>query len=144
MTVFTAFATYHQCPACGAGFATTHYPDHGDRRCPYDGVAPQDIPAPVEIEAAVEPTKEYPHRLTGKTSRTYLNIEAFEGDQLSPIYSYSRGMNVGVGGRWSRYATGEPVRRATLNELRRMDRDTIVKLRAQYPDARIVVQRVRL
>lgn len=41
--------------------------------------------------------------------------------------SYFRSMNVGVGGRDCNIAPGEGVRRATLAELRRKDRDFIAK-----------------
>lgn len=68
----------------------------------------------------------------------YISIEVVLPDGHVPV-SYSRGMNVGVGGRHlaCSIAPGEPVRRATLNEIRRKDRVQVVEMLASFPTGRI-------
>lgn len=80
-----------------------------------------------------------PTRGNGKPN--LLTISVHNGD-YEP-YSYSRSQNVGVGGLMSRIAQGEPVRRATQNEMRTLARETIASMLRLYPNGTIYVQRSR-
>lgn len=88
----------------------------------------------------VKPTFNMPNR----QGRVFLTIGVELPDGHSPI-SYFRGTNVGVGGHHTgcHIAPNEPVRRATLNELRRMARHEIEKMMSMHPAARVFVQRSR-
>lgn len=68
--------------------------------------------------------------------RVYLSIECYDPATGHTPVSYFRGTNVGVGGRYMScsIAQGEPVRRATLNELRRIDRMNIAKMLERFPN----------
>ena len=74
--------------------------------------------------------------------RSFLTIGVETSPGYQPI-SYFRGQNVGVGGKhlFCPIAPGEPVRRATQSELRRLDRWRIVQLLAKHPGGRIVIRR---
>lgn len=79
--------------------------------------------------------------------RLYLTIAAVLPDGSEPV-SHFRGIDVGVGGSprhlRDRLGLGDvPVRAATRNEMRRLDRMTVAELRERHPDARIVVSRSR-
>jgi hypothetical protein len=88
----------------------------------------------------IEPTSELPIRTGG----TYLTIGIRTPDGCTPV-SMFRGQNVGVGGKYTTcpIAQGEPVRRATLGELRLKDRLTIARYLAIYPDGVVVARRSR-
>lgn len=72
----------------------------------------------------------------------YLTIGIRTPDGHTPV-SYMRGQDVGVGGAhtWCTIAAGEPVRRATQRELRRLDRQIVARYRNLHPDGVITVRR---
>lgn len=78
----------------------------------------------------------------GQRTRTYLTIGVMTADGHTPVSTF-RSMDVGVGGKhtFCTIAPGEPVRRATLAELRQKDRANLAKFLAQYPGATPVVYR---
>lgn len=90
----------------------------------------------------VLPTRAMPGQRNGQT---FLTIEAYLPEYDRAPISNFRGMNVGVGGKYTTctIAAGEPVRRATLAELRIKDRQVIARFRETYPNAVIRVQRSR-
>ena len=72
-----------------------------------------------------------------------LIIEAVMPDGHVP-YSSFRGQDVGVGGKFSFGPfAGGPVRRATLSELRHLDRCTVLKIKQVHPEATIRFRRVK-
>ena len=79
---------------------------------------------------------------TQRTGRTYLTIGVKLPDGHVPVSTF-RSQNVGVGGThtFCKIAPGEPVRRATQAELRKLDRIHIIELLTEYPDGQIVVSR---
>ena len=79
----------------------------------------------------------------GLSSRMLI-IGVIDDEGHMPV-SWSRGPNVGVGGRhlFCKIAPGEPVRRATLNEMRRLARMRIAELQRDWPQLKLFVQRVR-
>lgn len=77
-------------------------------------------------------------------TQPHLTIAVVLPDGHTPV-SWLRMMDVGVGGThgYCRIAQGQPVRRATLRELRRLDRLVVADYAARYPDARITWRRGR-
>lgn len=72
-----------------------------------------------------------------------LSISAVMPDGHIP-YSHFRTQNVGVGGSSAFFCgpfTGGPVRRATLAELRHLDRCTVLRIMRDYPEASIRIER---
>src|SRR3546814_10361251 len=88
----------------------------------------------------VKPTRNLPNRQGG----LFLTVGVELSDGYSPI-SWFRGTNVGVGGKhtFCRIAPGDPVRRATLAEMRRLVRMRIAEYRERYPEGVIYVRRSR-
>lgn len=91
----------------------------------------------------IAPTRNLPNFQTGKLDgRLFLTISAQTPEGRVPV-SWFRGSDVGVGGRFCSTAPGEPVRRATLREMRQMARKRIANMRAEHPGCEIVVHRSR-
>lgn len=86
----------------------------------------------------VKPTYNLPNRRGG----LFLTIGVQLPDGHSPI-SWFRRTDVGVGGRMCRIAPGNPVRRATPAEMRRLARMQIAQYHERYPEGVIYVQRSR-
>ena len=76
---------------------------------------------------------------------SFISIECYDPETGHTPVSYFRGANVGVGGKhlFCAIAPGEPVRRATLNEIRRIDRMQIAKMLASHPGHKIRWRRCR-
>lgn len=76
--------------------------------------------------------------------RNYLAIGIELPDGRRPVEHF-RGASVGVGGVHSfcplGIAKGEPVRAATLNEMRRKARHNIAQMLERFPEGRIYVRR---
>jgi hypothetical protein len=89
----------------------------------------------------VKPT----HNLTNRKGLLFLTIGVQLPDGHSPT-SWFRGTNVGIGGKHTLrpiIAPGDPVRRATLNEMRCLARMQIAEFHKCFPEGIIYVQRSR-
>lgn len=91
----------------------------------------------------VLPTRNLPNHVTGELEgKLFLTIGIRLPDGHMPVSTF-RGTNVGVGGRFCRTAPGEPVRRATLAEMRQRARASIAQMLRDHPTGTIVVSRSR-
>ncbi len=95
------------------------------------------------MNITVEPTRTYAR---GPVQRRTIEIGVIVNDSLGGEYmpySHARTMNVGVGGRHCSIAPGEKVRRATLAELRIIDRRAVLRALATHPSGKLIVRRAR-
>jgi hypothetical protein len=76
----------------------------------------------------------------------YLSLECTCPNTGYTPVSYWRGQSVGVGGRFLHcdIAPGEPVRRATQSELRRIDHQRAAQMQADWPGYVIRARRCHL